>query len=328
MKKVTYLAVVVAALCLIASCGKKDGEFNPKEKISAIYYSETGLIESLDPETGEWESHNYSSPKLIAEKWNWDGKKISTIELYEPDIDEGSSELFATVRFEYDGKRIAKVYTPFGSSGDVDIEFTYVYNGKRIEKIQASYMGMTMDFLGFIYDGDKLSEIHYYAESKNNKSLNTKQMRVFDRLSNLILRSYVPGYEMSPKVKKIIDNAAISNSPQKDVSGSYVIRVMWKDNNISMMVADGESILFSYDDKNNPLHGFLPLMNMPILFEDLNGCLVFSENNITRVTVGNEEFIYTYTYDGEWPLTRTQTETISESDIRGSYSSVFHYEYK
>lgn len=327
MKKVTCLAVVVAALCLIASCGKKDGVFNPKEKISAIYYSETGLIESLDPETGEWESHTYSSPKLITEKWNWDGKKVSSIELYEPDIDDGSSELYATVKFEYDGKRIAKVYTPFGSSGDVGIEFTYVYNGKRIEKIQASLTGVKLDYLRFNYDGDKLSEIQYYDDSKNKKSMNTKQMRVWDRLSNLILRSYVPGYEMSPRVKEIVDNAAVTNE-KKDIGGGNIIRIIWKDNNISMMVADGESILFSYDDKNNPLHGFLPLMNMPILFEDLNGCLVFSENNITRVTVGNEEYIYTYTYDGEWPLTRTQTETLSESGIRGSYRSVFHYEYK
>lgn len=327
MKKVTYLAAIVAAVCMITSCGKKDGVFNPKEKISAIYYSETENIESLNSETEEWESHNYSSPKLIVEKWNWDGKKISSIELYEPDIDEGSSELYATVRFEYDGKRIAKVYTPFGSSADIDIEFIYVYNGKRIEKIQASYMGMTLDYLGFSYDGDKLSEIHYYAESQNKKSMNTKQKKVFDRLSNLILRSYVPGYEMSPRVKKIIDNVAVSNSP-KDVLGGNSIRVMWKDNNISTMVADGETILFSYDDKKNPLQGFLPLMNMPTLDGDMSGLLVFSENNVTGVNVAGEEYKYTYTYDGEWPLTRTQTETILESEMRGSYSSVFHYEYK
>ena len=94
------------------------------------------------------------------------------------------------------------------------------------------------------------------------------------------------------------------------------------------MVADGESILFSYDDKKNPLQGLLPLMNIPTLWEDMNGCLVFSENNVTGVNVAGEEYKYTYTYDGEWPLTRTQTETISESEMRGSYSSVFHYEYK
>ena len=37
---------------------------------------------------------------------------------------------------------------------------------------------------------------------------------------------------------------------------------------------------------------------------------------------------FTYTYDGKWPLTRTQKEEYKEEGYYYSYSDILYYEYK
>ena len=319
---------MVAAACMFTSCGEKDGVFNPKEKISAIYYSATEEGEALESESGEWVPFYNSVPKVLKEKWNWDGKKLSSLELYNYDYRVGNTTLETIVRFEYDGNRVEKMYAPLGDYDN--IEHTFVYEGKRLKKIQVSDGRTNIDYLGFEYEGDKLSRVTLLFAYYDKKSMNSKKAKVQNHLSELLLRTYIPGYEMTPRIKEEIEKGIVAQSKKNDGYDEMTVKYEWDGDNISSiwLGAEGETVRFAYDDKKNPIHGFLPMI---MLSSELAETYVnlFSENNVVEISIDEEVFArYSYTYDGKWPTTRTSIEKYTSSIERGSYTEVLYYEYK
>ena len=104
MKKTIMLTALAAVVCFLGAC-KKEGVYNPSEKISKIYKSSTYVSQYYDGSTWR-DANNESSPKRLVEAWNWDGKKLMSIDSYNLD---GTVEADETVKFEYDGKRLTKI---------------------------------------------------------------------------------------------------------------------------------------------------------------------------------------------------------------------------
>ena len=321
---------MVAAVCMITSCGEKDGVFNPKEKISAIYYSATYQNETLDRESGEWVTSTDSIPKSIGEKWNWEGKKVTSIEQYEYDGETGSSNMEAKIRFEYDGKRLGKMYIQM--TGSEEVEYNFVYNDNRLEKMQFGYMGQYIDVYGFEFEGDKLSNMIMYAGAFEKRTMKSEQRQALNYVSDLLMRTYIPGYEMTPRIKRAIDDAARSNGRKDGEVENITIKYEWEGENITSLSVNGYTMRFKYDDKKSPIKGFLPLINMYSELQPAEGAtygaFVFSKNNITEVSYDEEKFTFSYTYDGNWPTTRTSVEEYEYPGEHFTYTSVIYYEYK
>src|SRR5574344_1096037 len=96
MKK-NYVLLLIAALCVILSACTKEGVYNPKEKISRIFYQSSN-----------------SNGKNLQESWTWDKNLLSKI------VDENGDFR----NFEYDGKQLKTVRY---SNGD-KLEYTYPLN--------------------------------------------------------------------------------------------------------------------------------------------------------------------------------------------------------
>lgn len=89
------------------------------------------------------------------------------------------------------------------------------------------------------------------------------------------------------------------------------------------------SAKFEFDSKNNPYqHNFISLIG---LGEDAGSNAFFNKNNITQVTerydhdfYGSESDVttYEYTYDGDWPLTQTESIIRGGDGYSYSYTSI------
>ena len=101
----------------LTSC-HKDGVYNPKEKISRIYYQGSGQ----------------SAEKQLSELWNWDGKKLSTITYY-----YNTGEIEGTEKFSYDGKRLSRIdyISDFGDGSYL----LFTYDGRKLDKVEVYARG-------------------------------------------------------------------------------------------------------------------------------------------------------------------------------------------
>lgn len=138
MKK-NYVLLLIAALCVTLTACKKDGVYNPKEKISRIFYQSS-----------------YSDGKNLDESWTWDKNLLSKIVYSGGDFKN----------FEYDGKQLKTVRSSSGS------KWEYTYDGAKLKKAEHydSSNKLSSSYT-FEHDGNKISKITYteydYDDYKN-----------------------------------------------------------------------------------------------------------------------------------------------------------------
>lgn len=148
-KKNVVLWMVLAVICMVSVSCERDGVYQPKKKISKIYY-------------------DYVTGKDLFCTWVWDGNKLNSI------MDPRGMEL----QFFYKGKQIDSVSrviqgSPYGSDY---YKFTYDKNKRYLVALDHYDYGMNgtiKSHYEFIYDKDgHVSDVNieYHSVSPYNKS--------------------------------------------------------------------------------------------------------------------------------------------------------------
>lgn len=323
MKKVFYCTLAVAVISLFAAC-KKDGKYNPKEKIANVYEEE--LFISSSNYGGQTYSDTNQTPKRLTERWTWDGKKLTQIVyVYYTQEWNGTSytetPVEETVKFTYDGDQLSEA-----NDGDERIVFTY--DGKKLQKAEVYEDNQTTPYetLVFDYDGKKISKITATATYTSSFD---KSQPALGRMERLLLSNMLP--DMKP-VEKVFAKARKSGAKE---TSTGTIEFTWDGDNVSkMVVKEGSyttSATYTYDDKKNPYQGFLYVI--PDMMED--GPTFTNENNVVKAVYqysafdeGSSETNYTYTYDGKWPTSRTAVNSNTYDDYSYYERTTMYFEYK
>ena len=290
MKKTKFLPIVLGMLIVafMASC-TKDGVYNPKKKISLVYRASSE----------DYYGSHYETQRYLAEKWNWDNKTLGSIQFFNDDD--------YTETFTYDGNRLTRIDVYQYSES-----ITFEYDGKYLKAANITYRGKPEGAISFVYSNGKLSELkitYYDTKSKHESHLLSTVLPFTTEVNDMMV-------EFAEK--------AIATKSMEYVS----YKCTWSGDNISQVMGtwdDGDvlNISISYDDKINPLKGFLGS------FEGGDFTGVYSKNNptqIMRTWVGEDPYIYTYNYqyDGNYPT----MVILSRSSENYSYTNTTYYEYQ
>lgn len=319
MKK-TALFAAAAALLLFGAC-QKDGKYNPKEKISNVSEEYCSVSSYFSGE--EWVTDSSITPKHVSEQWTWDGKKLSQIAYIGYDYDDQGNMVpdgQDLVKFNYDGSQMTEVTTSYGE------RMTFTYDGKKLQKAEL-YDGAATPYMTyeFEHDGKKISSMtvtmdeEYYAK---------KGTRV-GRLEHLLLGNIIPQTKSTDKF--------VCQLHAKATKAGQSIRMdlTWDGDNVSKITAvtpyGNATATFTYDDKNNPFKNFGPMFGF--YGETETGVEFCNKNNITKMVIsdiegGSDEENYTYTYDGQWPVSCTNMYSYEDEYSRGTNSRTVYYEYE
>lgn len=313
MKKTTILAMALAMLCAFSAC-KKEGVFNPKEKLSAIYRS---WEYTVTPE------YNYyrNMPKYLAEEWNWDGKKLASINYYYYDWVNDTTfttKLDYTLEMTYDGKRLESISEP-GESYKVK----FVYDGRKLEKVVLEDNGTEFTMIEVSHDGKKIDKLTFHDYEKG--------FSASDKMRGTLLRLMLPDMTIANRVDYQLTKAVKKGS--KDGNDAIVVYLTWDGDNVSKITVNEreQEITFIYDNKENPGYGFCGMLAVESHIDQFeSGLSYLNANNITSITSKYKEYDYdengnmtdaewrtstidfSYTYDGKWPVTRTFVDSFDE----------------
>jgi hypothetical protein len=148
-KKNVFLWMALAVICLVSVSCERDGVYQPKKKISKVYY-------------------DYESGKDWSSIWVWDGNKLTSI------LKPGEREL----QFFYDGNQIDSICE---LDGDVNLhlgyyKFTYDKNKRHLVALDHYvfdyWNGTIKSHYEFIYDKNgHVSELNidFHSSSKSFK---------------------------------------------------------------------------------------------------------------------------------------------------------------
>lgn len=319
MKK-TALFAAAAALLLFGAC-QKDGKYNPKEKISNVSEEYCSVSSYFSGE--EWVTDSSITPKHVSEQWTWDGKKLSQIAYIGYDYDDQGNMVpdgQDLVKFNYDGSQLTEIATSYGE------RMTFTYDGKKLQKAEL-YVGVATPYMTyeFEHDGKKISSMTVtMAEEYDGK----KGAKV-SRLEHLLLGNIIPQTKSTDKfVCQLHAKAAKAGQ-------SIRMDLTWDGDNVSKITAvtphGNATATFTYDDKNNPFKNFGPMFGF--YGETETGVEFCNKNNITKMVIsdfegGSDEENYTYTYDGQWPVSCTNMYSYEDEYSRGTNSRTVYYEYE
>lgn len=320
--KRTVLFAAAAALLLFGAC-QKDGKYNPKEKIAKVYEEVSNSYSYNDGEG--WQTETNGTPKHVTEQWTWDGKKLAQIVYPSYDYDdEGNMVLDGdqdVLRFTYDGSQLTEV------KANYEFRMVFTYDGKKLQKAEIYDEKTTPDFVyEFEHDGKKISTITMTGDGDIYK----KKSASVSRMEKLLLGNIIPQSKTTEKVMREL-HAKAAKSTQ-----SIKMNLTWDGDNVSKITAvtpygGNATMSFTYDDKNNPFKGF------GLMFGDYGesgtGVEFCNKNNITKIVLSDldgdtDEVNYTYTYDGKWPVSRSQEESYSSTIGQSSWKITEYFEYE
>lgn len=311
MKKILLIAAAAMLLLSMTSCNKhKDGVFNPKQKISAIYYSYRSQSSWYNSETYTWEDRDpYVTPLHKDQEWVWDGKQLQQIRHYDTD-----GTIDATETFTYDGKKLIRAEYDYGDDRDYT---TYEYDGKELVSAKYYRHGLLYDSYEFTHTDKKITDITMteYDYDKN----------VTDRAKHQIssLRSILP---MGQIGEKVIANCEARLKTKS--ASTYITRISltWTGNNITRITykwSDGDIDTddFTYDNKKNPYYGFLPSEGY-----DMITPFYSSENNVLTDDPSDPPYVYEYDKN-DYPTSCVYTYTYNSDTYRDRSTTTYTYEY-
>ena len=332
MKKLLVLTMAAAVVSLMGAC-KKEGVYNPKQKIAKVY-NESSSTDSYFDGT-EWHTNSRTQPKELIEEWTWDGKLLTQI-AYPYTSEDGNGNvttMYEYTKFTYDGKQLTEVNSDWE-------RMLITYDGKKLDKIELYYSDDKASsepnaIFTFTYDGKKISKMTANIENEDfGKGKNGRPQ--MGRMTRMLLQSLTPDASGTEKMLAATCEKARKAGAKGRVNVDMLLT--WDGNNISKieskyMGTTVQTIEYTYDDKNNPYQGFLFTIVGDLQVED-NPLAFGNENNITSVKMyepGDEEPYtesFTYTYDGKWPVSCTSKHENSDDNNRYSYTSTIYYEYK
>lgn len=297
-----------AAMLLFAASCTKEGEFNPKEKIAAVYQSSLSTMRGSMG--GTTITQNDTTPKHMTQKWEWDGKSLSSISHYYYNGTTNNSEFSYKLTMTYDGKQLTKV-------AESNEDYTaYTYDGSKITKIEEFSEGELIRTYDVTHDGKKIVKIVVteYEEGEMGKSA-----------------EYALGMLLPTRnaVEAVLQHKAAKGS----TSAARTIDFTYDGGNVSKMVmtqgTDNYTAEYTFDKNKNPFYGCYAMVGG-------EGASFLNKNNVlTEKTTWSENgsagesntTTYTYEYDGKYPVSVSYTNTYSSSYGSQSYTRTTYYEY-
>ena len=218
----------------------------------------------MDAATGTWATVNQTStPKVLAETWDWDNGKLKKI-VYSPEVVPGGKE--ETLTFTYDGSRVSRI-----ESSTEYMLFTY--NGKQMRKAElydkevSTSAPFTTYF--FVYDGNKVSKIDVHMRELDHKSAGQG-----------VLSHWVEELQASMGWKRLPAERQ-ADPGAKGVTVQYVT-LTWNGENVGQMNVKDDfmnmDVVYTYDNKTNPFNHFLYTLNG----YTSDGIVFANKNNIVK----------------------------------------------
>ena len=293
MNKFKAFALLLGVLLLASatSCKKDDGVYSPSKKIQKVYHSSTIM------------------DKTLYQVWNWDGKLLASIDYYS----YNSDTVVWTERFTYDGNRLSRV-------DNIQESTVYEYDGKHLKSANHYY-----------HDDLDITTVFEYKDGKLDKATVT-YLHGYKKSEASHLGSSVLPFpsELTAIIDKCNAKLAIGNEQKSEYVLTY--QFSWDGDNVVKIVAtyDGgtSSVALQYDNKNNPLKGFMDLWSWE-LDELEEGDNYVSKNNVTNMTFtysdgDTEVSTFIYQYDSNnYPTMRTT----QYPDAQYQYQYTTYYEY-
>lgn len=274
LKSFTILLGVLLVASFTSCTKEKAGVYSPKKKIQRVYAS-TNTVN-----------------KFLTQVWNWKDNRIESVDYYS--VNGGLSY---TENFSYEGKRLVRVDDYLNSEYT-----TYDYDGNNLKSASYFYKSSVQVSTTYTYENKKLSKM-------TETVFDAKKSRGECRLMNSLLPFST---EISEVMSKYAEKAVANNTEKEIVVINW--QFTWDGDNVTKIVGSAESevitIAVQYDEKTNPLKGFLTLYSLDLQESYEDGNILYSKNNATRImwteTDGDNEivtFIYQYDKD-DYPTMR------------------------
>ena len=332
MKKFAFCAAALAILCLMSACSEKEGVYSPKKKIAKVYQASTYIYGYHDDVSDSWFYDTNSSPKTLAEDWTWDGSKLSKITIYETGNVTSKGEVADIINFTYDGKQVTRIE-------GYDQYMTISYDGSKLKQVQIfdKEDNELEGAMEFVHDGKKITKINVTI---NDEDLVKSPSAM--NLQKVLFRGILPTIDQADRVVAAMDKVVKSNGAK--AQRTIPVELTWTGDNVTGISMNQMGMTISgtyvFDNKNNPYQNFL--FGIIGTMED-GSMIIFNKNNVTKAVMKTqmpfmgqtltetEEYNYSYTYDGNWPITRTMksVDTDHEDEPYSSETEVVTYfEYK
>ena len=284
--------------------------------LATLFFScEKGTLGEYKPKMKIDKIYAETNPRYLKEQWVWNGDFLS--------------------RIDY-----------FRRSGSVDYSQNYVYEGKRLVRIE-----MEGQYSEFLYDGDKLTTINTYDGDRKVESYQLSYDK--KKLSHISIENdmnakrcavWSPMSLFVPVNKQMSTIPLFANDSKKekyDFSNAEIDLIWNGDNvqNMKMQLTRPDSIqrlVFSYvyDQNMNPMNGFF-LMNVDHeMLNDQPQYTFCSKNNILSVMVTDQYDIfsttksYTYSYDyyQKYP-TKVYSTFLNIETLKEDSTLIYSYQY-
>lgn len=285
MKKLTVFLSIIVAIAVVSisftSCGDPEDPEKPvipEDPGAGVYKPGKKIAKVYEQEEGE--------PEYLLQEWTWTGNELASISYIG---DENEYE-----QFIYEGGRLVKIRDRWGYYAE------YSYLNKQFDKIKYynSANQLLLEF-SFEYEGIKISKITVkeFYEDKN--------------VISMVERGFM-GKLLSDGGMKMVAKK-LSNQSKEDI----VLTLSYEGENLSLITMGTESIAFAdYDSYSNIWYKFHPFSSYEENFE----FRTLSKNNPGKSTYKVESntiiTTYTYTYDGNFPV------TIQSNTVHGIYNYV------
>ena len=290
MKRLSFLLVIALIGAVMVSCNK-EGQFNPKKKISKISYSESYKYEIWNGLS--WEVEEQDNSNYVAQRWNWNGNVLEGIDFYSSDGTLSYSE-----KYTYKGKQLSTI--SWGGAG----RFELVYEKGKLSSIDYYSGSSLISSYVFTHDGNKISKIT--VNSYDAKA--TVEHPLPSWLLNVPARDFM--------------KASRENS-------SYEYEFEWDGKNVKRMTylapGEREDYYYSYDNKLNPYYGFWEIDEF-----DVNSIMSKNNVTRLEYSYDGETHVndYTYTYVGKYPASMTRTFNSSDDTYRYTSTETTFYDYE
>lgn len=281
MKKYLILTAVSALLLMFVTSCDKDGIYNPKEKISKIYYDQEGS-------------------KVLSESWTWD-KNLLTKVAYGTSQDEYQL-------FEYDKKQVVKITDYYFGVDHGYVSF--IYDKASLSKVEAYNKDNELtESIEVVHDGKKIIKLTMTSYEQDYETLKS--------ISHQRLLSRTLGFFVSkPLIDKIMQANHKSTTYVTTIEFTYD-----GDNVISEKYTDEEVVYtttYTYDANLNPFYdGLFSSENSMAL--SINNPLSANLTATIGGQSFSSTVSYSYVYDGKWPIEQKSTQTFMGQEFTSTY---------
>lgn len=301
MKKTMLILTGILVLAVLATSCKKDEENknqtdvqNNQKKIEKIFWSCNM----------QYDGYSLNFPRCLHSLWDWEADQLKSISYFDDGIE------ITKALFSYQNNHLSNV----SYEGEVSpISYTYTYQDGRVVSIQE-------------YNGNELAEEFQYTYSGNV-------------VSRITCTSYYDKESFESPLRSALLLAMYGGKTPKTIGktrSNEIFDLEWSQGNLVRLTRSSEGYsnteVRTFDNKINPVRnsffGFGAQCTPYLIPASENNIVEMVETNLTGACY---TYIYTYTYDGDYPVIQNcslQSYTINGVPQNRIDQEVLYYEYK